>query len=146
MLAEQRTLLAAMGDYVSDLMEIKTDEKDPRKLLKMLLLEGWMDEKGRITNNDSELTLVLKEVRRFNAQQSMNLVKSLDPDIEKTEFDVVAARSVAELITVTNKSLQLTETVLNKLIDSSAETTGRINEAEQKQIRAYLENEHSARS
>ena len=74
MLTDQRTLLAAMGNYVSDLMEIKTDEKDPRKLLKMLLLEGWMDEKGRITNNDNELTLVWKEVRRFNAQQSMNLV------------------------------------------------------------------------
>ena len=50
MLTDQRSLLAAMGDYVSDLMEIKTDEKDPRKLLKMLLLEGWIDEKvGSLT-------------------------------------------------------------------------------------------------
>ena len=62
------TLLAAM--------EIKTDEKDPRKLLKMLLLKGWIDEKGRITKKDSELTLVGKEVRRFNVQQSMNLIKT----------------------------------------------------------------------
>jgi hypothetical protein len=57
-------------------MEIKTDEKDPRKLLKMLLLKGWIDEKGRITKKDSELTLVGKEVRRFNVQQSMNLIKT----------------------------------------------------------------------
>ena len=112
MLTDQRPVLAAMGDYVSDLMELKTDEKDPRKLLKMLLLEGWIDEKGRITNKDSELTLVWKEVRRFNAQQSMNMIKNLNPDIEKTKFDVVEATSVEELVTATNKSLKLTETVL----------------------------------
>ena len=64
----QRALLAAM--------EIKTDEKDPRKLLKMLLLKGWIEEKGRITKKDSELTLVGKEFRRFNVQQSMNLIKT----------------------------------------------------------------------
>ena len=96
MLTDQRPVLAAIGDYVSDLMELKTDEKDPRKLLKMLLLEGWIDEKGRITNKDSELTLVWKEVRTFNAQQSMNLIKNLNPDIEKTKFDVVEATSVAD--------------------------------------------------
>jgi hypothetical protein len=95
-----------------------------------------------ITNKDSELTLVWKEVRRFNAQQSMNRIKNLNPDIERTKIAVVEATTVEELVTVTNISLKITETVLNKLIDSSAETRGRIIEAEQKQIRADLENKH----
>jgi len=80
MLADQRTLLAAMGDYVSDLIDVKTEEKDPRQLLKMLLLDGWIDDKGRITNKDGELTLVWKEVRTFNTQQIMNMIKNLNPD------------------------------------------------------------------
>jgi hypothetical protein len=142
MLADQRTLLTAMGDYVSDLIDVKTEEKDPRQLLKMLLLDGWIDDKGRITNKDGELTLVWKEVRRFNTQQSMNMIKNLNPDIEKTKIDVVEDTTVVELVVATNRSLKLTETVLNKLVVSSAETKGRISEAEQKQIRADLENEH----
>ena len=142
MLTDQRIVLAAMGDYVSDLIDVKTEEKDPRKLLKLLLLDGWIDNKGRITNKDGELTLVWKEVRRFNTQQSMNMINNLNPDIEKTEIDVVEATTVAELVEATNRSLKLTETVLNKLVVSSAETKGRISEAEQKQIRADLENEH----
>ena len=142
MLTDQRIVLAAMGDYVSDLIDVKTEEKDPRKLLKLLLLDGWIDNKGRITNKDGELTLVWKEVRRFNTQQSMNMINNLNPDIEKTEIDVVEATTVAELVEATNRSLKLTETVLNKLVVSSAETKGRISEAEQKQIRSDLENEH----
>ena len=35
MLADQRILLTAMGDYVSDLIDVKTEEKDPRQLLKI---------------------------------------------------------------------------------------------------------------
>jgi hypothetical protein len=114
MLTYQRTLLSAMWDFVSDLMDLKTEEKDPRKLLKMLLLDGWIDDKGRITNKDGELTLVFKEVRRFNAQQSMNMIKNLNPDIDKTKLDVAEATSVEELVTATNKSLKLTETVMIK--------------------------------
>ena len=30
MLTDPRPVLAAMGDYVSDLMDLKTEEKDPR--------------------------------------------------------------------------------------------------------------------
>jgi hypothetical protein len=55
---------------------------------------------------------------------------------------VVEATTVEELVTATNVSLKITVTVLNKLINSSAETRGRINEAKQKQIRADLVNEH----
>jgi hypothetical protein len=142
MLTNQRTLLSAMGGFISEIMDLKTDETDPRKLLKLLLLDGCIDDKGMITNKDSELTLVWKEVRRLTAQQSMNRIKNLNPDIERTKIDVVEATSVEELVTSTNKSLKLTETVLYKLIDSSADTRGRINKAEQKQIRADLENEH----
>ena len=105
MLVDQKTLLFAMGGFV---LEIITEETDPRKLPKVLLLEGWIDDKGMITNKDSELTLVWKEVRRFNAQQSMNRIKNLNPDIERTKIDVVEATSVEELVTATNKSLKLT--------------------------------------
>ena len=83
MLADQRILLTAMGDYVSDLIDVKTEEKDPRQLLKMLLLDGWIDDKGRITNKDGELTLVWKEVRRFNTQQKINLcVKTVTRSVQ----------------------------------------------------------------
>jgi hypothetical protein len=95
-----------------------------------------------ITNKDSKLTLVWKEVRRFNSQQSMNRIKNRNPDIKRTKIAVAEATTVEELVTATNVSLKITETVLNKLIDSSSETKGRINEAEKKQIRAELEKEH----
>ena len=49
MLADQRTLFTAMGDYVSDLIDVKTEEKDPRQLLKMLLLDGLMIRVGSQT-------------------------------------------------------------------------------------------------
>ena len=58
MLADLKTLLSAMGGFVSEIMDLKTDETDPRKLLKLLLLDGWIDYKGMITKKDSELTLV----------------------------------------------------------------------------------------
>ena len=74
----------------------------------MLLLDGWIDNKGRITNKDGELTLVWKEVRRFNTQQNMNMINNLNPDIEKTEIDVVEATTVAELVVATYRSLKLT--------------------------------------
>ena len=105
MLADQKTLLSAVGGFVSEITDIKTDETDPRKLLKILLLEGWIDYKGMITNKDSELTLVWKGVSRFNAQQSMNRIKNLNPDIERTKIDVVEATSVEELVTAMNISL-----------------------------------------
>jgi hypothetical protein len=76
MLVDEKTLLSAMGGFVSEITDLITEETDPRKLLKVLLLEGWIDDKGMITNKDSELTLVWKEVRRFNAQQSMNRIKN----------------------------------------------------------------------
>ena len=142
MLADQGAVLAAMGDYVSELTGIPTEEKDPRKLLKLLLVEGWIDCKGRITNKEDESILVWKEVRKFNTQQSLNLIHNLNPDLERTKIDEVDATNIEELVVATNKSLKITETVLNKLIDSSAETKGRVSEAEQKQVRADLENEH----
>jgi hypothetical protein len=142
MLVDQRAVLAAMGDYVSELTGVPTEEKDPRKLLKLLLVEGWIDSKGRISNKEDESILVWKEVRKFNTQQSLNMIHNLNPDLERTEIDEVKATTVAELVDATNKSLKITETVLNKLIDNSAETKNRVSEAEQKQVRADLENEY----
>ena len=40
MLADQKTLLSAMGGFVSEIMDLKTDETDPRKLLKLLILDA----------------------------------------------------------------------------------------------------------
>ena len=69
MLYKQWSVLAAMSDYIADLM----NEKNLRELLKVLLLEGWIDEKGMDKINTNKLNLAWKEMRKFNAQQSMNL-------------------------------------------------------------------------
>ena len=55
-LYKQRCLLAAMSDYIANLM----DEKNPRELLKVLLLEGWIDGKGMVKIITNEITLVWK--------------------------------------------------------------------------------------
>ena len=110
MLVDQRAILAAMGDYVSELTGVATEEKDPKKLLKLLLVEGWIDIKGRITNKEDESILVWKEVRKFNTQQSLNMIHNLNPDLERTEIDEVEATSIEELVVATNKLLKITET------------------------------------
>ena len=53
-LYKQRCLLAAMSDYIANLM----DEKNPRELLKVLLMEGWIDGKGMVKIITNEFTLV----------------------------------------------------------------------------------------
>ena len=83
-----------MSDYIADLM----NEKNLRELLKVLLLEGWIDEKGMVKINTNELNLAWKEVRKFNAQQSMNLVKSLPPDIPEIEIKEIKAHNISELV------------------------------------------------
>ena len=76
MLKDQGPLLASMTAYVEELTENKVTEKDPRRLLKMLLMGGYMDEEGLVTNNENEKSLIWKDVKRFNASQSMNLINN----------------------------------------------------------------------
>jgi hypothetical protein len=66
MIVDQKTLLSAIAGFVSEITDLVTEDTDPRKLVKVLLMEGRIEDKGMITNKDNELTLVWKEVKRFN--------------------------------------------------------------------------------
>ena len=79
MLKDHAGLLANLHAYVCELLDEEVPEKDPRKLMRLLLEEGWMDENGMVGNMDNELTLLWKDVRNFKSNQSNNLVKNLDP-------------------------------------------------------------------
>ena len=81
MLQDHAGLLANLHAYVCELLDQEVSEKDPRKLLKLLLEEGWLYENGMVGNMDNELTLLWKDVKIFKNNQSNNLVKNLDPDM-----------------------------------------------------------------
>ena len=69
-----------------------------------------------IKNNYGELTLVWKEIRKFNIQQSINIVMNLSPDVEEAKIDDISAQTVPKLIAEVNKVLRISESVLNKLV------------------------------
>ena len=65
MLKDQGPLLASMSAYVEELTDSKVTEKNPRRLLKLLLMGGYMDEEGLVTNNENEKSLIWKDVKNF---------------------------------------------------------------------------------
>ena len=67
MLKDHAGLLANLHAYVCELLDKEVPEKDPRKLMRLLLEEGWMDENGMVGNMDNELTLLWKDVRNLRA-------------------------------------------------------------------------------
>ena len=82
LLKDQGPLLASMGPYVEELTASKTAAKEPREFLKILLMEGYMDENGLITSNDKEKSLVWKAVSRFYSSRGKNLADSLTPELD----------------------------------------------------------------
>ena len=58
LLKDQGLVLASMGPYVEELTDSKTSAKEPREFLKVLLMEGYMDENGLVTSNDNEKSLI----------------------------------------------------------------------------------------
>ena len=142
LLKDQGPLLASMGPYVEELTASKTAAKEPREFLKVLLMEGYMDENGLITSNDNEKSLVWKAVRKYNSSLGKNLVDSLTPELDSVKIEEIKGATVPELIAATNKELKKTETALNQLINSSSKKNKRLNEAEQKIIRNDLSLEH----
>ena len=86
--------------------------------------------------------MIWKEVKRYNAAQSLALVHGMTPDLQEADLGEVKADSVEQLVVATNLKLKLVEANQNKLIQEANKTKGRINEAEQKIIRADLEKEH----
>ena len=142
LLKDQGAVLASMGPYVEELTASKTTAKEPRELLKVLMMEGYMDADGLVTSNDNEKSLVWKAKRRFNSVLGKNLVDSLTPELDSMKLEEIKGTTVPELITATNKELKKTETALNQLIDSSNKKSKRIAESEQKVIRNDLSMEH----
>ena len=134
--------LANMVPYVEELTASKAVAKEPRELLKALMMEGYMDTDGLVTSKDNEKSLVWKAVRRFNSVLGKNLVDSLTPELDSVKLDEIKGTTVPEIIAATNKELKKTESALNQLIDSNNKKSKRIAEAEQKVIRNDLSQEH----
>ena len=134
--------LANMIPYVEELTASKAVAKEPRELLKALMVEGYMDTDGLVTSKDNEKSLVWKAVRRFNSALGKNLVESLTPELDSVKLDEIKGTTVPELIAATNKELKKTEAAINQLIDSSNKKSKRIAETEQKIIRNDLSQEH----
>ena len=142
LIKDQGHVLASMGPFVEELTDSKVTVKEPREFLKVLLMEGYMDENGLLTNNDNEKLLIWKAVRRFNSSIGKNLVDSLTPELDNVTLEEITGTTVPELIEATNKELKKTATALNQLIVSSSKKNKRLNEAEQKIIRNDLSMEH----
>ena len=142
MLTEQAITFQSLGAYASDLMGRDITEMNPKAILKTIMFEAWIDTEGRITSNDEDLTVIWKDIKRFNNAQSVAMVNGMTPDIDEIDIGEVRATSGDELVKEINLKLKVIESTSNKLIKNLIQTKEKINENEQKLIRADLEKEH----
>ena len=78
LLKDQGHVLANLNAFACELMQEEVAEKDPRKLMKILLIEGWLTEEGMVGTKTNELTLLWKAVGDFNTSQCNNMIKNLN--------------------------------------------------------------------
>ena len=108
MLVEHASTFANMEGYAKDLLDLRSLENtNPKVILKQLLIEGWMDDQGRISTKDGELNHIWKKIRAYNTAISANLARNIIPELDLTEIEPLEATSVAELVIATNKALKI---------------------------------------
>ena len=142
MLTEQATILQSLNGYASDLMGKEISHRDPKVILKTLMLEGWLDNEGRVTSKEGDLTVIWKDIKVFNNDQSRALVNGMTPDIDEIEIGEITGDSCVDLAKDFNLKMKVVENTTNKLIKNTIKTKEKISENEQKLIRADLEKEH----
>jgi hypothetical protein len=143
LLEDHKHIFANIEEFAKDLLnKPRLVDNDPSAILKLMLVEGWLDAQGRICSKEGELSLLWKQIRAYNSALSMDLAKNIIPDLAITVVGELDATSVDDLCKQTNEALKLNNENLKLLVISSKKTLTRVSENEQKSIRRDLENEH----
>ena len=115
MLVDHASTFTNMEGYAKDLLDVHSIEDiNPKAILKLLLIEGWLDDQARISTKEGELTLIWKQIRAYNTAVSANLARNIIPELDITEIEPLAATTVAELVKKTNKALKINNENLQK--------------------------------
>ena len=122
MLTEQATILQSLNGYASDLMGKEISNREPKVILKLLMCEGWLDNEGRITSKEGDITVIWKDIKVFNNDQSRALVNGMTPDIEEIELGEITGNSCEDLAKEFNLKMKVVETTTNKLIKNTIKT------------------------
>jgi hypothetical protein len=143
MLEEHKHIFSNFEEFAKDLLDkTRLVDSDPVAILKLMLVEGWLDAQGRLCSKEGELNLLWKQVRTYNSARGMNLANNIIPDLAITEVEALDATTLVDLCKQTNEALKLNNENLKLMMDSNKKTLLRVSENEQKSIRRDLENEH----
>ena len=120
MLVEHTSTFVNMEGYAKDLLDLRSlEEPNPKVILKQLLIEGWMDDQGRISTKEGELNHIWKKIRAYNMAISANLARNIIPELDLTEIEPLEATTVAELVKATNKALKINNEYLKNIADTN---------------------------
>jgi hypothetical protein len=99
MFEEHTSRFANMEAYAKDLLDLQSlEDTNPKAILKQILIEGWLDNQGRISRKEGELNLIWKNIRTYNTEVSTNLARNIIPELNLTEIEPLEATTVAELV------------------------------------------------
>jgi hypothetical protein len=143
MLEDNKHIFSNIEEYAKDLLNTsRLVDTDPTAIIKTMLIEGWVDKAGMISNKEGEMNLLWKQIRAYNSALSMNLANNIIPDLAISEVGPVDASELEDLVRQTNEALKLNNENLQAIVDSNKKILVRVSETEQKIIRTDLENEH----
>ena len=77
---------AKMERYAKDLLQTRSiEDTSPKAILKMLLLEGWLDNEARICTSEGDKIHIWKQIKAYNTAVSANLARNIIPEVEVTD-------------------------------------------------------------
>ena len=88
MLEEHGHIFANMVGFAKNLLEKRSlVDNSPKAIIKLMLVEGWLDNEGRICSDEGELNLLWKQIRTYNTAVSADLATNILPDHHRDRAD-----------------------------------------------------------
>ena len=77
MLEEHKHIFANFEEFAKDLLNTtRLVDTNPSAILKLMLVEGWVEDVGRISSKEGELSLLWKQIPIYNSALSMSLANN----------------------------------------------------------------------
>ena len=108
MLEEHKHIFANFEEFAKDLLDkTRLVDTNSNAILNLMLVEGWVDDAGRINSKEGELSLLWKQIRTYNIALSMNLANNIIPDLAISVVGPVVASELDDLVKQTNEALKI---------------------------------------
>ena len=87
LLEDHKHIFANIEEFAKDLLnKPRLVDNDPSAILKLMLVEGWLDAQGMICSKEGEMNLLWKQIHAYNSALNTNLAKNIIPDLAITEI------------------------------------------------------------